>query len=204
MKTVLIVAVTVGVTISAVVGYSYLVSNGAISSVVASKSQPRPPNVDSYLVSNGAISSVAPSFLEQLCLACEKKLKDRLKSPSSYVRLDCTGPITKIPTLKELKQFQEELIHSNWKWNLSSSGRSTGYQLFAEQAIAAERIEQIRKETGNQNLRISEAILEYEAINSYGASIRNFKSCEAVHYHNDSYLGRLLGESAVKIGEYDR
>ena len=182
MKTILIVAATVGVTISAVVGYSYLVPNGAISSMV-------------------------PSFLksdfERLCLACEEKLKDRLKSPSSYVRLDCTGPDTKIPTLEELEQFSEGLDLQS-RGDLSPSGESVGFHLAYEQTkMEADNLLlawQVKKKARNYALRISEAILEYEAANSYGASIRNFKSCEAVHFHNDGYLD-LLGKRAVKIGE---
>jgi hypothetical protein len=103
------------------------------------------------------------SEFERFCLRCEDVLKDRLKSPSSYTRTECSGPYTEAATREEY------LRHDRLEdWDKISD-------------FTRHNIE-------NGELRITTAYLKYEAANGFGASIAGIQACTIDHREGRSYL----------------
>ncbi len=117
------------------------------------------------------------SDLELFCQSCEEVLIDRLKSPSSYNRLECTG-------LYQDKEISEE-VYLNYEYR-NKSGQPT---------------ETDRLIFGYSKWTLSQAYLNYEAANSYGAQIRGTEICETMHTENKSIIDaiKILGP---RVGGY--
>jgi hypothetical protein len=118
-----------------------------------------------------------PDFLqsdaELFCQTCEEILRDRLKSPSSYKRLNCSGPHTQVVSKQKYLSYYPQK-----KWsNLPS------YE---------------KREIEGGKLRITEFSLKYEASNSYGASISNYALCDVMHSKDNGYIPSI-SSIAVRI-----
>ena len=118
------------------------------------------------------------SDFEQFCVACEDVLKERLKSPSSYLRLDCQGPYTEQAT--QDKYLDHEKLYP---WS--------------------EIPDYTREEISKGELYITTAYLEYEAANGFGASIRGLEACTADHRKSES-LVEAVRFSGPNVGGYDK
>ena len=118
------------------------------------------------------------SDFERFCLACEDTLKDRLKSPSSYKRLKCSGPYTDQAT----KASYQEHEKSMW-W--------------------AKVDRYIKSEIEGGRLYITTAYVEYEAANSFGALVRGLESCSVDHAQGRS-LVNAVGGLGPNVGGYDK
>ena len=129
-----------------------------------------------------APDSVRPPFLqsefERFCRACEETLADRLRSPSSYVRLDCSGPYTETATRASYLDYDQGV-----EWGDLSSWRTN--------------------EIENGQVEITTAYLEYEAANAFGTSIRGIAECQVDHRDNQGLVDaiRITGPN---VNGYDR
>lgn len=118
------------------------------------------------------------SDFEQFCIACEDVLKERLKSPSSYLRLDCQGPYT------EQASQSDYLEHEKlYPWS--------------------EVPDYTKEKIGQSELFITTAYLEYEAANGFGASIRGLEACTADHLRSES-LAKAIRFSGPNVGGFDK
>lgn len=96
------------------------------------------------------------SDYEQFCLACEESLKERLRSPSSYMRIKCQGPYSEAANEESYLDHDRSQAWSEVDSNVKS------------QIQAGE-------------LQITKSFIEYEAANGFGASIRGLSSCTVDH-----------------------
>lgn len=110
-------------------------------------------------------------FLE----ACENTLKERLKSPSGYVRAEVTGPIYEPATVDHLLMF--------------SSGTGT----------SAANLELIAS-----GLEYVWAAIEYDAPNSFGAAIRGIYQCEGLVDSGQAYDPDTLTSREVLVDGVSR
>lgn len=118
------------------------------------------------------------SEFEQYCLQCEEVLKDRLRSPSSYVRIECSGPYT------EPANMEEYLRHDGTK-NTANIDSWT------------------QRNIENGELQITTAYLKYEAANGFGASIAGLEACTVDHREGQSFVSdySIMGPN---VGGYSK
>ena len=120
------------------------------------------------LTGYGAIStrSASPDPTEAFILACETALADVLVSPSSYRRIDVTGPFLDPLTLQWYRDHHGDL--SDWEQG-SERERDLAATLIAmtERHIAEGR-------------QVATAAIRYEASNRLGVSLAGRALCETV------------------------
>ena len=110
------------------------------------------------------------SETEKFCLACEDVIKERLKSPSSYIRTECNGPYTEPATKQSYLEHDK-----NKSWEKVSNWR--------------------KRQIESGELMISTVFLRYEAANSYGALVAGLQACTVDHREGStlSSATKILG-----------
>jgi len=121
---------------------------------------------------------VLKSDFERFCLSCEDTLKQRLRSPSSYIRTECKGPYTETATVARYLEYDP-------------SKKSSDID------------EWVKAQIERGELNITTAYLNYEAANGFGASIRGLEACEIDHRPSETLIEatRYLGPH---VGGYDK
>jgi hypothetical protein len=119
---------------------------------------------------------VMKSEFEQFCLQCENVLRERLRSPSSYLRLECAGPYTEVADREAYLRHDRSTV-----WNDVSDW--------------------VREQIENEELFITTAFLRYEAANGFGASIAGLEACTSDHRESQSYLS-AAGITGPNVGGF--
>ncbi|WP_347311392.1 hypothetical protein [Defluviimonas sp. SAOS-178_SWC] len=125
---------------------------------------------------------------ETFTLACEATLKRRLKSPSSYQRLEAIGPV-----------FSTATFAKSRGWDFSDKKEADEMAANSDPRIA-ETLETARKLFDAHPGVIAELALRYEAKNGFGTSIANAAIC-TTRLRSEEPLGKVT-ESDVMINGY--
>ena len=104
-----------------------------------------------------APDTLKPNFLQsdagQFCNVCEETFLERLRSPSTYVRHECSGPYDEVSTRETYSAYDRDL---DW-----------------------ESLEDWRRQYLTERGRlITTVFLKYDAANGFGTPIRGAVSCQ--------------------------
>ena len=115
--------------------------------------------------------------------SCDAVLKERLKSPSTYKRMNS-------PTIKLVRR---EISDDEFEESLADDLEET------------KEWKRRRRADGNYQFKTKyETILEYDVANKFGTPIRDLAICESRENYGDSPSELAIRESSVQVDGYTR
>jgi hypothetical protein len=138
--------------------------------------------------------TLSPTDEERLARECEAVLKDRLKSPSSYKRLEFSGYEVKKPSLDDYFGWTNPEKKKADK--VKKTSKIPSVQKAYDTLEAGHKSEVERFQAGKYLM--SSAYLDYEASNSFGALIRGSVECSFISF-GEVYDSSGISPTSIRV-----